>query len=67
MDFLEQTRLLVQAWEEKSITNDIVFSLVMKNKSICRRLIQRALPEVEVGELIYPKSARILPLQVLSR
>lgn len=53
MDFLERTRLLVQAWEEKSITNDIVFSLVMKNKSICRRLIQRALPEVEVGELIY--------------
>ena len=49
--FQATTRQLWQAWQAKTITSDLIFEMVMQNPTLCTELVQRALPELEVGPL----------------
>ena len=49
--FQATTRQLWQAWQAKTITSKLIFEMVMQNPTLCTELVQRALPELEVGPL----------------
>ena len=49
--FQATTRQLWQAWQAKTITSELIFEMVMQNPTLCTELVQRALPELEVGPL----------------
>ena len=42
---------LEQQWENLTITNDIMFGMVMENEQICLELIQRSLPELNIKSI----------------
>ncbi|WP_283576538.1 Rpn family recombination-promoting nuclease/putative transposase [Limosilactobacillus oris] len=46
----ELTRL-AQQWEELTIANDRMFSMVMENNAICRELLRRILPELAIDRV----------------
>lgn len=57
MDQHELTlRQLEEKWEHLTITNDLMFGMVMENEQICLGLIQRSLPELKVKSI-----AQIVP------
>ncbi|MGZ7884766.1 PD-(D/E)XK nuclease family transposase [Limosilactobacillus ingluviei] len=49
--FQATTRQLWQAWQAKTITSELIFEMVMQNPTLCTELVQRVLPELEVGSL----------------
>lgn len=46
----ELTRL-AQQWEELTIANDRMFSMVMENNAICRELLRRIFPELAIDRV----------------
>lgn len=42
-------------WEELSISNDFLFGKVMQNPELCKELLQRILPELEIDRIEYPE------------
>ena len=49
-------------WEELSISNDFLFGKVMQDPELCKELLQRILPDLEIDHVEYPelqKSIRI--------
>ena len=50
------------SWEELSISNDFLFGKVMQDPELCKELLQRILPDLEIDHVEYPelqKSIRI--------
>lgn len=43
------------AWEELSIANDFLFGKVMQDPELCRELLQRILPELDIDHIEYPE------------
>ena len=46
--------------QELSIRNKYVFAEVMRNKEICKGFLQRVLPEISIGELVYIESEKTI-------
>lgn len=42
-------------WEELGISNDFLFGKVMQNPELCRKLLQRILPGLEIDRIEYPQ------------
>ncbi len=42
-------------WEELGISNDFLFGKVMQNPELCKELLQRILPDLEIDHIEYPK------------
>ncbi|WP_275443078.1 hypothetical protein [Petralouisia muris] len=42
-------------WEELSISNDFLFGKVMQNPELCKELLQRILPGLEIDRVEYPE------------
>ena len=42
---------LAEQWEHLTITNDIMFGMVMENNDICLELIRRCLPELHINAI----------------
>ena len=42
-------------WEELGISNDFLFGKVMQNPELCKELLQRILPELEIDRVEYPE------------
>lgn len=42
-------------WEELGISNDFLFGKIMQNPELCKELLQRILPELEIDHVEYPE------------
>lgn len=42
-------------WDEVGISNDFLFGKVMRNAELCKELLQRILPELEIDHVEYPE------------
>lgn len=42
-------------WEELSISNDFMFGKVMQDPELCRELLQRILPDLDIDHIEYPE------------
>ena len=42
-------------WEDLSISNDFLFGKVMQDAELCKELLQRILPELEIDHVEYPE------------
>lgn len=42
-------------WEEIGISNDFLFGRIMRNPELCKELLQRILPELEIDHVEYPE------------
>ena len=42
-------------WEELRISNDFLFGKVMQNPELCKELLQRILPDLEIDHIEYPE------------
>ncbi len=45
-------------WEELSISNDFLFGKVMQNPELCKELLQRILPDLNIERIEYPEIGR---------
>lgn len=42
-------------WEELSISNDFIFGKVIQDTELCRELLQRILPDLDIDHIEYPE------------
>ncbi|MCI9560768.1 MAG: hypothetical protein HFG52_16575, partial [Lachnospiraceae bacterium] len=42
-------------WEELSISNDFLFGKVMQDAELCKELLQRILPDLDIDHIEYPE------------
>ena len=42
-------------WEELGISNDFLFGKVMQNSELCKELLQRILPDLQIDHIEYPE------------
>mgnify|MGYP002512667755 CR=1 FL=1 len=42
-------------WEDLGIANDFLFGKVMQNPRLCKKLLQRILPDLEIDHIEYPE------------
>jgi len=43
------------AWEELGISSDFMFGKIMQNADLCKELLQRILPDLEIDHIEYPE------------
>ncbi len=42
-------------WEDLGITSDFLFGKIMQDAELCRELLQRILPDLQIGHIEYPE------------
>ena len=42
-------------WEQIGIANDFLFGKIMRNPGLCKKLLERILPELEIDRIEYPE------------
>lgn len=56
---MENQTELNAVWESLGIANDFMFGKVMQDAELCKELLQRILPELEIDHVEYPKHKRV--------
>ena len=46
-------------WEKLEISNDFIFGKVMQDPELCRKLLQRILPDLTIDHVEYPEAQKI--------
>lgn len=54
-------------WEELSISNDFLFGKVMQNPELCKELLQRILPDLNIERIEYPELQKSINLDMDAR
>lgn len=54
MDHMENT-INNTSWEELGISNDFLFGKIMQDSELCKELLQRILPDLEIDHIEYPE------------
>lgn len=52
---MSETKMIQVNWDELGISNDFLFGKVMRNPELCKELLQRILPELEIDHVEYPE------------
>lgn len=52
---MENVEIKQTKWEELSISNDFLFGKVMQDAELCKELLQRILPELDIDHVEYPE------------
>lgn len=53
---------IAKNWEEIGISNDFLFGKIMRNPKLCKELLERILPDIEIDHVEYPETQKtILP------
>lgn len=47
-------------WEELSISNDFLFGKVMQDAELCKELLQRILPDLDIDHVEYPELQKMI-------
>ena len=42
-------------WEEIGLSNDFLFGKVMQNPVLCKKLLERILPDLQIERIEYPE------------
>ena len=54
-------------WEELSISNDFLFGKVMQNPELCKELLQRILPDLNIERIEYPELQKSIRMDMDAR
>ena len=54
-------------WEELSISNDFLFGKVMQNTELCKELLQRILPDLNIERIEYPELQKSINMDMDAR
>ncbi len=54
-------------WEELSISNDFLFGKVMQNPKLCKELLQRILPDLNIERIEYPELQKSINMDMDAR
>lgn len=54
-------------WEELGISNDFLFGKIMRNPELCKELLQRILPELDIDRIEYPETQKSIQPDVDAR
>lgn len=54
-------------WEELGISNDFLFGKIMRNPELCKELLQRILPDLEIDRIEYPEIQKSIQPDVDAR
>lgn len=52
---MENIETMQEKWEELSIANDFLFGKIMQNPELCKELLQRILPDLNIDHIEYPE------------
>lgn len=55
---MEEKTTVDTIWENLGISNDFMFGKIMQNPRLCKELLQRILPELEIERVEYPEANR---------
>ena len=55
---------LEQAWEKLGISNDFMFGKVMQDEELCKELLQRILPDLDIDHIEYPELQKSIKTDV---
>ena len=64
-DLLKENRWI--KWEELSISNDFLFGKVMQNPELCKELLQRILPDLNIERIEYPELQKSINMDMDAR
>ena len=64
---MEHVEIQQESWEKLSIANDFLFGKIMQNPWICKELLQRILPELEIDHIEYPELQKAIKSDVDAR
>lgn len=58
----EQNRITAKstAWEDLRIDNDFLFGKIMQDPALCREMLRRILPELNIERIEYPERQKII-------
>lgn len=62
-EFIDTTKMYT-AWEELGISNDFLFGKIMQDPELCKELLQRILPDLEIDHIEYPESQKAIRADV---
>ncbi len=51
-------------WEELTISNDFLFGKVMQDAELCKELLQRILPDLNIDRIVYPELQKTISLDL---
>lgn len=54
-------------WDELGISNDFLFGKIMRNPELCRELLQRILPDLDIDRIEYPETQKSIQPDVDAR
>lgn len=54
-------------WEDLRISNDFLFGKIMRNPQLCKELLQRILPDIEIDHVEYPELQKSIQPDVDAR
>ena len=52
---MENIETMQEKWEELSIANDFLFGKIMQNPELCKELLHRILPDLNIDRIEYPE------------
>lgn len=47
-------------WEKLNIANDFIFSKIMQDSQLCKKLLQRILPKLKIDHIEYPETQKTI-------
>ena len=59
---MENQTELNTIWESLGISNDFMFSKIMQDAELCKELLQRILPDLEIDHIEYPEAQKSIRL-----
>ena len=57
---MENHNTNVTAWEELQISNDFIFGKIMQDPKLCKKLLQRILPDLKIDHIEYPETQKAI-------
>ncbi len=51
---------IIQNWEDIGISNDFLFGKIMRNPELCKELLERILPDIEIDHVEYPETQKTI-------
>lgn len=54
-------------WQEIGLSNDFFFGKVMRNPDLCKKMLERILPDLKIGRIEYPELQKTIKADIDAR